>query len=173
MKADVLCQPPWRLARRAVGLAAAGLPSSAARSALRAALRVTAAPAIRWVAAVSGRGPEGVGMVTVTWRCSAWWRAGSYGTPSCQHCHTIRHQARPRVRSARGWSWPRARAEAYTSCAQGCQWRVLSASAQNAPRRRLLQPRRKQAALRLPDSIATADWTSPASPDTSALESKA
>jgi hypothetical protein len=44
------------------------------------------------------------------------------------------------------------------SCAQGCQWRVLSASVQNAERRRLLQPQRKHAALRLPDSIATAAW---------------
>jgi hypothetical protein len=63
---------------------------------------VTAAPAIRWVAARSGWGPEVVGMMTVMCCCSARWRAGSYGTPSCQHCHTIRHQARPRVRSARG-----------------------------------------------------------------------
>ena len=47
---DVLCQP-----RRAI--ADVGLPSSALRSALRAARWVTAAPAIRWVAAASGRGP--------------------------------------------------------------------------------------------------------------------
>ena len=87
---DVLCQPLWRLAGRAAGLADVGLPSSAARSALRAALRVTAAPAIRWVAARSGTGPDEVGIVTVTCRCSARWRAGSYGTPSCQHCHTMR-----------------------------------------------------------------------------------
>jgi hypothetical protein len=33
------------------------VPSSAARSALRAALGVTAAPVIRWVAGMSGRGP--------------------------------------------------------------------------------------------------------------------
>ncbi len=92
------------------GVADVGLPSSAARSALRAALRVTAAPAIRWVAARSGTGPDGVGMVTVTCRCSARCRAGSYGVWSCQQRHTMRHQARPRVRSARGWSWPRARA---------------------------------------------------------------
>ena len=109
-KADVLCQALRRLAGRAAGLADGGLLSSAARSALRAALRVTAAPAIRWVAARSGTGPDGVGMVTVTWRCSARWRAGSYGMRSCQHCHTMRHQARPTVRIARGWSWPRARA---------------------------------------------------------------
>ena len=68
---DVLCQPLWRLARRAAGLADVGLPSSAGRSALRAALRVTAAPAIRWLAAMSGTGPDAVGMVTVTCRCSA------------------------------------------------------------------------------------------------------
>ena len=42
------------------------LRSSASRSALRAALRVTVAPAIRWVAARSGTGPDSVGMVTVT-----------------------------------------------------------------------------------------------------------
>jgi hypothetical protein len=68
---DVLCQPVWCLARRAAGLAAVGLPSSAGRLALRAALRVTAAPAIRWLAAMSGTGPDAVGMVTVTCRCSA------------------------------------------------------------------------------------------------------
>ena len=56
---DVLCQ-----ARS--DLADGGLRSSAGRSALRAALRVTAAPAIRWVAARSGMGPDAVGMVTVT-----------------------------------------------------------------------------------------------------------
>jgi hypothetical protein len=47
---DVLCQPPSALAD-------VGLPSSASRSALRAALWVTAAPVIRWVAAVSAGGP--------------------------------------------------------------------------------------------------------------------
>ena len=63
---DVLCQPParlriigWRKSGR--GLADVGLPSSAARSALRAARGVTAAPAIRWVAARSGTGPDGSG----------------------------------------------------------------------------------------------------------------
>ena len=56
-EADVLCQPPSAVAD-------AGLPSSASRSALRAASSVTAAPAIRSVAARSGRGPDGVGMVT-------------------------------------------------------------------------------------------------------------
>ena len=61
---DVLCQPPSALAD-------VDLPSSAARSALSAALWVTAAPAIRWVAARSGTGPDAVGMVTVTCRCSA------------------------------------------------------------------------------------------------------
>lgn len=40
----------------------------------------------------------------------------------------------------------------------GCQWRVLSASRQNATRRRLLHPQRKLAVLRLPDSLATAAW---------------
>ena len=61
---DVLCQA-------GTGVAAGGLLSSAARSALRAALWVTAAPAIRWVAVTSGRGPEGVGMVTVMCCCRA------------------------------------------------------------------------------------------------------
>src|SRR5438067_2030604 len=117
---DVLCQP-------SSAIADIGLPSSALRSALRSACWVTAAPAIRWVAAVSGRGPGEVGMVTVTWRCSARWRAGSYGTPSCQQRHTIRHQPRPRVRIARGSSCPRARAAAYRSCAHGLWWRLVSA----------------------------------------------
>jgi hypothetical protein len=102
---DVLCQPPGVIAD-------VGLPSSAARSALRAALWVTAALAIRWVAARSGRGPDGVGMVTVMCCCRARWRAGSYGIRSCQQRHRIRHQARPRVRIARGWSCPRARERA-------------------------------------------------------------
>ena len=39
---------------------------------------------------------------------------------------------------------------------------MLSASLENEARRRLLHPQRKQAVLRLPDSIATAAW--PASP---------
>jgi hypothetical protein len=150
-KADVLCQPPSAVAD-------AGLPSSASRSALRAASSVTAAPAIRSVAARSGRGPDGVGMVTAMCCCRPRWRAGSYGVRSCQQRHTIRHHARPTVRSARGCSWPRARALVYRSCAQGCQWRVLSASVQNAPRRRLLHPHRNLAVLRLPDSTATAAW---------------
>ena len=134
---DVLCQP-----RSAI--ADVGLPSSALRSALRAARWVTAAPAIRWVAAVSGRGPDEVGIVTVAWRCSARWRAGSYGTRSCQQRHTIRHQPRPRVRIARGWSCPRALAAAYRSCAHGLWWRLVSASVTNAWRRRLLQAQRKR-----------------------------
>ena len=57
-------------------------------------------------------GPDGVGMLTVMCCCRPRWRAGSYGVRSCQQRHTIRHQARPRVRSARGCSWPRARAAA-------------------------------------------------------------
>ena len=48
---DVLCQPLCVLAD-------VGLPSSASRSALRAAVSVTAAPSIRWVAARSGQGPD-------------------------------------------------------------------------------------------------------------------
>src|SRR5947209_13960511 len=74
---DVLCQARRRLAGRAAGVADVGLRSSAARSVLRAALRVTAAPAIRWVAAMSGTGPDGVGMVTVRCRWNARCRAGS------------------------------------------------------------------------------------------------
>lgn len=59
---DVLCQPPaW--------IADVGWPSSALRSALRAALWVTTAPAIRWVAGMSGWGPDGVGMVTAMCCC--------------------------------------------------------------------------------------------------------
>ena len=61
---DVLCQPPSALAD-------VDLPSSAARSALSGRPWVTAAPVIRWVAARSGTGPDAVGMVTVTCRCSA------------------------------------------------------------------------------------------------------
>lgn len=73
-------------------------------------LRVTAAPAIAWVAARSGTGPEVVGMVTVMCRCSSGGRRGHmviYGTLSCQQGHTTRYQARPEVRGARGWSCPR------------------------------------------------------------------
>ena len=69
-KADVLCQPPS-------GIADVGLPSSASRSALRAAGSVTAAPSIRWVAARSGREPDGVGTVTVQCCCRARCLAGS------------------------------------------------------------------------------------------------
>jgi hypothetical protein len=94
---DVLCQALG-------GIADVGLLSSASRSALRAALRVTAVPAIRGVTARSGTGPDVVGMVIVICRCSARWRAGSYGTPSCQQRHTMRDHARPTVRKARGWS---------------------------------------------------------------------
>jgi hypothetical protein len=57
---------------------------------VRAARWVTAAPAVRWVAARSGTGPDEVGMVMVMWRCSARCRAGSYGVRFCQHCHTTR-----------------------------------------------------------------------------------
>src|SRR5450755_3448365 len=61
------------------------------------------APAtMRWVAAWSRTGPDTVGMVTVMCCCRARWRAGSYGTRSCQQRHRMRHQARPRVRIARG-----------------------------------------------------------------------
>jgi hypothetical protein len=68
---DVLCQPPtagsgWRLAVKRCALGPVGPP-----------LGLTAAPAIRWVAARSGTGPDGVGMVTVMCCCRARWRAGS------------------------------------------------------------------------------------------------
>ena len=69
-KADVLCQPPGEIAD-------VGLPSSASRSALRAAGSVTAAPSIRWVAARSGRAPDGVRMVTVMCCCRPRCLAGS------------------------------------------------------------------------------------------------
>ena len=42
-------------------------------------------------------------MVTVMAGCGARCRAGSYGVWLAQHCHTTRHQARPRVRIARGF----------------------------------------------------------------------
>ena len=58
-------------------IADVGLLSSGSRSALRAACSVTAAPSIRWVAARSGTGPDGVGMVSVQCCCRARWRAGS------------------------------------------------------------------------------------------------
>ena len=79
---------------------------SACRQALRARpcgppVRVTAAPAIRWVAAVSGTGPDEVGMVTVTCVAARGVGRGRTATRSCQHRHTMRHQARPTVRSAR------------------------------------------------------------------------
>ena len=54
MMSYVLCQPPCVVAD-------VGLPSSASRSSLRSALWVTAAPSIRWVAAVSGREPDELG----------------------------------------------------------------------------------------------------------------
>jgi hypothetical protein len=57
-----------------IEIADAGLLSSAARSALRAARGVTVAPAIRWVARTSGRGPDVVGMVTAMCCCSPVWR---------------------------------------------------------------------------------------------------
>jgi hypothetical protein len=63
--------------RSGTGIAAVGVPSSAARSALRAALRVTASPAIRWVAGRSGRGPDGPGTVTSTCCCRPVCRVGS------------------------------------------------------------------------------------------------
>jgi hypothetical protein len=100
---DVLCQAP-------IEIAAGGWLPSAARSALRAALWVTAAPAIRWVARMSGRGPDGSGTVTAMCCCRPVWRAGSYGVWDCQQRQMIRAHARPSVRSARGWRCPRARA---------------------------------------------------------------
>jgi hypothetical protein len=87
---------------------------------------------------------------------------GRMGGRSCQQRHTTRHHARPRVRVARGWSWPSAIALAQWACAHGCQWRVESASVQDTSRRRALHAQRKQATLRLPDSTGTGAW--PASP---------
>jgi hypothetical protein len=80
---DVLCQAP-------IEIAAGGWLSSAARSAVRAALWVTAAPAIRWVARMSGRGPDGSGTVTAMCCCRPVWRAGSYGVWDCQQRQMIR-----------------------------------------------------------------------------------
>jgi hypothetical protein len=44
---------------------------------LRAAVRVTAALAMRWVAVRSGRGPDGLGIVTVRCCCRPVWHSGS------------------------------------------------------------------------------------------------
>jgi hypothetical protein len=54
---------------------------------LRAARWVTVAPAIRWVAARSGTGPDELGMITVMWRCSARCRAvvGAVVAPALPH----------------------------------------------------------------------------------------
>ena len=60
---DVLCHQPSGV------LAGVGLPSSASRLALRATGSVTASPAIRWVAARSGLGPDELGMVTAMCCC--------------------------------------------------------------------------------------------------------
>src|ERR1700737_4409523 len=49
-------------------------------------------------------------------------------------------------------------AKRHAPAAQGVWWRVVSASVPTAPRSRLLHAHRKEAALRLPDSIATAAW---------------
>ena len=152
---DVLCQPPSAVAD-------VGLPSSALRSALRPALRVTASPSIRWVAAVSGRGPT----VRGSSPCSA--VAGRGGGPGRTGCGPASSATRRGTRRGRGCGWRaggrgRGRSRGRSGRrAQGCQWRVLSASVQNASRRRLLHAQRKQATLRLPDSTATAAW--PASP---------
>ena len=54
-----------------------------------------------------GHGPDDPGIVTKTCCCRARWQAGLYGVRCCQHCQRTRLQARPRVRIARGWSWPR------------------------------------------------------------------
>jgi hypothetical protein len=66
-----VCRPRRPVSTLYAGVANVGLLSSASRSVLRAARWVTAAPAIRWVAARSGMGPDVVGIVTVTCRCSA------------------------------------------------------------------------------------------------------
>ena len=102
----------------------------------------------------SGRGPDGVGMATVMWRCNARWRAGSYGTPSCQHCHTMRHHARPTVRSARGGR-DRGCGLGRRGLAPGVP--VAGAGSQRVERsaRPLVAAQRKEAASRFPDSLAT------------------
>ena len=68
------------------------------------------------------------------------------GTRRVRECGSRGDRARGRGRRRRG------------PAPQGLWWRVVSASVQTAPRRRLLHAHRKQAALRLPDSIATAAW---------------
>ena len=97
---------------------------------------------MRWVARRSGRGPDGVGMVTVMCCCRARVAGGVVRGVVCQQRQMIRLQARPRVRSARWW------------CGRGRgRWRrglrprgasgVLSARTPNALRSRLLHAQRK------------------------------
>ena len=54
--------------------------------------------------------PDASGIVTVMCCCKPVCLRGSYGVRLCQQRQMIRLQARPRVRSARRWLWPRWRA---------------------------------------------------------------
>jgi hypothetical protein len=94
-EADVLCQA------LAVVTPAVWSSRVCVRS-FRTGVWVTAAAAIRWVAAMSTRSSGGAGMVTVMCCCRPRCRAGSYGAWSCQQRQMMRLHARPRVRSARG-----------------------------------------------------------------------
>ena len=150
-----MCQPPS-------GIADVVLPSSASRSALRAALWVTAVPSIRWVAAVSGWGPDAAGIVTETCCCRPRWRAGSYGVRPCEHA-TPRDTRRVRGRGwragGRGRGRSRGRSDQRPRGASG-GWSRPGCK----PRRAgvCCTPSGSTATLRLPDSIATA--AGPASP---------
>jgi hypothetical protein len=114
------------------GIAAGGLPSSAARSVLRTALWVTVAPAIRWVAVRSGRGPDGSGMVTVMCCCSA----VSWGVPVCRQAPE-EGKERGRGCASRGGGCGRGRGQRRTgqpptgssASRSGPGWRVRCAAA--------------------------------------------
>ena len=106
---------------------------------------------------------RGVGTVTSACCCRARcldWLVGSAVLPAAPDDPAP--SATEGAGSARGCSWPRASGRgrrhsglAPTGASGGC----CRPGWQNAPRSRLLQPQRKLAVLRLPDSFATAAWT--------------
>ena len=105
-----------------------------------------------------GQGPDGVGMVTVMCCCRARWRAGSYGSGPASSA-TRSGTTRARGCAARGGGRGRGRARRRRGLApRGASGGCCRPACRTRARRRLLQPQRKHAALRLPDSIATAAW---------------
>ena len=82
---------------------------------------------------------------------------GSYGVRVCQQRQMIRLQARPRVRSARRWSCPRA---GLGVAVRGPGVPLAGAHRQclSARRKRLLHAQRNFAPLRLPDCTTTGAW---------------